>query len=105
MGYHGRTGKVFHVVNRAVGVLINKQVRHRIMTKRIYVRTEHLVKSKCRANFIKRVKENKEKAEQAKKSGKKVVLKRQPKAPKEGFMVVLDGGKKVTPLKIRAAVE
>merc|ERR1719228_626706 len=56
--YHGRTGKIFHVVKRAVGVLINKRVRHRIMTKRIYVRTEHIRKSKCRVNFIKRVKEN-----------------------------------------------
>merc|ERR1719411_2186802 len=69
--YHGRTGKVFHVVNRAVGVLVNKQVRHRIMTKRIYVRTEHIRKSKCRTNFIERVKTNREKAKEAKKSGKK----------------------------------
>merc|ERR1719281_1812003 len=62
--YHGRTGKVFHVVNRAVGVLINKQVRHRIMTKRIYVRREHIRKSKCRANFIKRVKANSQAAKE-----------------------------------------
>merc|ERR1719192_1078879 len=32
--YHGRTGKIFHVVKRAVGVLVNKRVRHRIMVKR-----------------------------------------------------------------------
>merc|ERR1719204_893203 len=87
--YHGRTGKVFHVVNRAVGVLVNKQVRHRIMTKRIYVRTEHLRKSKCRQNFIKRVKANQEQAKEA----------------KPGFMVELDEGKVAAPLKIRAAVE
>merc|ERR1719479_714665 len=80
--YHGRTGKGFHVVNRAVGVLVNKQVRHRIMTKRIYVRTEHIRKSKCRTNFIKRVKANRKLAEEAKKTGVKVQLKRQPKAPK-----------------------
>merc|ERR1719297_117194 len=67
--YHGRTGKVFHVVNRAVGVLINKRVRHRIMTKRIYVRTEHIRKSKCRENFIKRVKANQEQAKEAKTGG------------------------------------
>merc|ERR1719229_237467 len=103
--YHGRTGKVFHVVNRAVGVLINKQVRHRIMTKRIYVRTEHIQKSKCRTNFIKRVKHNKEAAKAAKKGGNKVSLKRKPREPKPGFMVELDEGKVATPLKIRAAVE
>merc|ERR1719447_1263906 len=56
--YHGRTGKIFHVVNRAVGVLINKRVRHRIMTKRIYVRTEHIRPSNCRKEFIARVKRN-----------------------------------------------
>merc|ERR1719204_958262 len=103
--YHGRTGKVFHVVNRAVGVLINKQVRHRIMTKRIYVRTEHLRKSKCRANFIERVKANMQAAKEAKKTGKKTPLKRKPKEPKPGFMVELEGDKIVKPLKIRAAVE
>merc|ERR1719461_2762208 len=103
--YHGRTGKVFHVVNRAVGVLVNKQVRHRIMTKRIYVRTEHIRKSKCRENFIKRVKANNAQAKEAKKSGKKVPLKRKPREPKPGFMVELDEGKIATPLKIRAAVE
>merc|ERR1712173_361252 len=86
--YHGRTGKVFHVVNRAVGVLVNKRVRHRIMTKRIYVRCEHIRPSKCRSNFVKRVKDNRANAEAAKKAGKMVCLKRKPKAPKPGFMVV-----------------
>merc|ERR1719350_2193301 len=57
--YHGRTGKIFHVVKRAVGVLINKRVRHRIMRKRIYVRTEHIRPSKCRDEFLARVKRNK----------------------------------------------
>merc|ERR1719245_856863 len=51
--YHGRTGKVFHVVNRAVGVLVNK-----------------------------RVKANQEQAKEAKKSGKKEQLKRKPREPK-----------------------
>merc|ERR1719492_90066 len=63
--YHGRTGKVFHVVNRAIGVLINKRVRHRIMTKRIYVRAEHIQMSKCRKNFIERVQTNMAAAKEA----------------------------------------
>merc|ERR1719250_358128 len=74
--YHGRTGKIFHVVNRAVGVLINKRVRHRIMTKRIYVRTDHVRPSKCRDEFVARVKRIKALTEEAKKTGIKVLLKR-----------------------------
>merc|ERR1712169_91864 len=46
--YHGRTGVVWSVTPRAVGVEINKQVGNRIMKKRIYVRIEHVQKSKCR---------------------------------------------------------
>merc|ERR1719433_125210 len=65
--YHGRTGRIFHVVNRAVGVLVNKRVRHRIMVKRIYVRFEHIQISKCRENFVERVKHNDALAVEAKK--------------------------------------
>merc|ERR1719189_1327571 len=74
--YHGRTGKVFHVVRRAVGVLINKRVRHRIMVKRVYVRTEHVRPSKCRDEFLARVKRNKQIADEHKKTGVYVTTKR-----------------------------
>merc|ERR1719494_1031740 len=103
--YHGRTGKIFHVVNRAVGILVNKRVRHRIMTKRIYVRTEHIRPSKCRDEFLERVKSNKKAAEDAKKTGIHVRLKRQPKGPVAGFLVELETGQEVKGLKIRPAVE
>ena len=103
--YHGRTGKIFHVVNRAVGVLINKRVRHRIMVKRIYVRTEHIRPSKCRTAFVERVKRNQMLAEEAKKTGTFVQLKRQPKGPQAGYLVELEPGQKVKGLKIRPAVE
>merc|ERR1719285_1408367 len=81
--YHGRTGKIFHVVKRSVGVLINKRVRHRIMTKRIYVRTEHIRPSKCRDEFVARVKKNKVAAEEAKKTGVRVQLKKNKVAAEE----------------------
>merc|ERR550534_330270 len=103
--YHGRTGKIFHVVKRAVGVLVNKRVRHRIMTKRIYVRTEHIRPSKCRDGFLARVKHNKKVAEEAKKTGAQVPLKRQPKGPVGGFLVELEPEQEVKGLKIRPAVE
>merc|ERR1719233_161659 len=103
--YHGRTGKIFHVVNRAVGVLINKRVRHRIMIKRIYVRTEHIRPSKCRTGFVERVKKNQKQAEEFKKTGVFIPLKRQPKGPQAGYLVHLEPGQKVKGLKIRPAVE
>ena len=40
--YHGKTGKVFDVNQHAIGVIINKQVRGRIIPKRIHVRIEHI---------------------------------------------------------------
>merc|ERR1719285_141094 len=103
--YHGRTGKVFHVVRRAVGVLVNKRVRHRIMVKRIYVRTEHVRPSKCRDDFIARVKRYNKLRAEAKKTGVWVRLKRQPKGPEPGFLLHLEPGQEVKALKIRPAVE
>ena len=56
--YHGRTGKVFNVNPRSIGVIVNKSVGNRIIAKRIHVRVEHIRKSKCREDFLKRVKAN-----------------------------------------------
>jgi large subunit ribosomal protein L21e len=56
--YHGKTGKVFDVTPHAVGVVINKPVRGRIERKKIRVRIEHVTKSRCREQFLDRVKKN-----------------------------------------------
>ena len=53
--YHGRTGTVFNVNPRAVGVIVNKQVRNRIIGKRLHIRIEHLRKSTCRTAFLDRI--------------------------------------------------
>ena len=50
--YHGRTGRVFDVTPNSIGVMVNKQVRNRIVEKRIHVRVEHLRISTCNANFL-----------------------------------------------------
>merc|ERR1711907_694483 len=47
----------------------------------------HVVPSKCREEFLNRVKTNDAKKIEAKKSGEKVVTKRQPRMPKAGFTV------------------
>merc|ERR1719473_1575274 len=67
--YHGRTGVVWNVTRRAIGVEINKQVNTRIVPKRIHVRIEHLRKSNCRNDFLKRVVTNEIAKKEAKASG------------------------------------
>ena len=43
--FHGKTGRVFNVSKHAVGVVVNKRVRGKILAKRISVRVEHIKKS------------------------------------------------------------
>ena len=50
--YHGKTGRVFNVTKRAVGVIVNKQLRGKIIPKRINVRIEHIHHSRCRDDFL-----------------------------------------------------
>jgi large subunit ribosomal protein L21e len=81
--YHGRTGVVFNVSRRAVGVRVNKQVNGRILNKRITVRVEHVKPSRCQVEIKRRVKENEALKAKARETGEKVGLKRRPAAPKE----------------------
>eukprot|EP00096_Caligus_rogercresseyi_P016281 TRINITY_DN887_c0_g1_i1.p2 TRINITY_DN887_c0_g1~~TRINITY_DN887_c0_g1_i1.p2 ORF type:complete len:162 (+),score=55.40 TRINITY_DN887_c0_g1_i1:46-531(+) len=86
--YHGKTGRVFNVSKHAVGVVVNKRVRGRILAKRIYVRIEHVNHSKCRTDFLKRVKLNEALKADAKKEGKPVPnRKREAKQPILGHFV------------------
>jgi len=86
--YHGKTGRVFNVTPHAVGIIVNKRVRTRIMPKRINVRVEHIRPSKCRLDFLRRVKENNLKRKEAKEKGVKIVLKRVPKGPRKAHTVL-----------------
>jgi len=56
--YHGKTGVVWNVTRRAVGVIINKEVNGKIMPKKLHIRIEHCRPSKCNTGFKNRVKEN-----------------------------------------------
>merc|ERR1711997_799394 len=95
--YHGRTGIVFNVTKSAVGVRVNKFVNGRILEKRIHVRIEHIRKSKCQKEIIERVKSNEAAKKKARETGEKVNLKRQPKAPKEGYFLAAPGDGTLTP--------
>lgn len=67
--YHGRTGRVFNVTKRSVGVRVNKVVGSRIIHKHINVRVEHVQPSKCRQDFLNRVKSNELKKKAARETG------------------------------------
>lgn len=85
--YHGKTGRVYNVTPHAVGVIVNKRVRGKILPKRINVRIEHVHHSKCREDFLRRVKENERLLKEAKAKGTWVNLKRQPAQPKPAHFV------------------
>lgn len=79
--YHGRTGTVFNVNPRAIGVIVNKQVRNRIIPKRIHVRIEHLRLSTCRSAFLDRIRANDKLKTESNKKGVRISTKRVVKQP------------------------
>jgi len=98
--YHGRTGRVFNVTRRGIGVEVNKVHRTQQLVKRIHVRVEHLKPSKSRIGHLDRVKNNEELKAAAKKSGKPcdaALLKRAPRGPRSGFTLDMS---KVTGTKV-----
>ncbi|KAF3341096.1 60S ribosomal L21-like protein [Carex littledalei] len=96
--YHGRTGIVWNVTKRAIGVEINKQVRNKILKKRIHVRVEHVMPSRCNEEFKLRKKKNDELKSAAKARGEIISTKRKPEGPKPGFMVEAHTLETVTPI-------
>ncbi|KAF0298709.1 60S ribosomal protein L21 [Amphibalanus amphitrite] len=85
--YHGKTGRVYNVTPHAVGVIVNKKVRGRYIEKRINLRIEHVKHSKCREDFLNRVKNNAKLRAEAKVNKTSVSLKRLPKPPREAHVV------------------
>lgn len=85
--YQGKTGIVYNVTKSSVGIIINKMVGNRYLEKRLSLRVEHVKHSKCRAEFLQRVKDNAAKRVEAKAKGVAVQLKRQPAQPREAHYV------------------
>ena len=86
--YHGKTGRVYNVTKRALGVEVNKRVGNRIQVKRIQVRIEHVRKSSSREAFKERVKANDVKKAEANKAGKRISTKRINAQPRTEHKVV-----------------
>jgi len=97
--YHGRTGIVFNVTKAAVGVRVNKMVNGRILEKRIHVRIEHIRKSKCQSEIIRRKKENEEAKKKARETGVRVSLLRSPGLPKPAYYLPSAGDGVVTTIQ------
>lgn len=103
--YHGRTGRVYNVARRALGVVVNKRVRNRIVPKRINIRVEHVRHSKCREDFLKRLKRNdalKRAYSQGGFKGEKPVTKRLPAQPREAELVRVNRHSKPRQLRPQA---
>ncbi|CAN3372749.1 hypothetical protein DIURU_004763 [Diutina rugosa] len=85
--YHGKTGVVYNVTKTSVGVICHKIVGNRYIEKRLNIRVEHVKHSKCRQEFLDRVKSNQAKKAAAKANGETVQLKRQPAKPRGAYVV------------------
>ena len=68
---YSRTGIIYNVSPRAVGILINKRVGNRYIQKRVNIRVEHIKHSQGRQVFLDRVKKNEKARIQAKEKGGK----------------------------------
>ena len=90
--YHGKTGRVFNVSKHAVGVIVNKRVRGRILAKRISIRVEHIKHSTCRLDFLNRVKANELLKKAAKEAGQEAPeCKRKAKEQLKAHVVTTEG--------------
>ena len=67
--YHGKTGRIWNVTPRAVGVFLNKKVGHRFVMKKLLIRSEHVQHSTSRDDFLARVKRNDAAKQAAKAAG------------------------------------
>ncbi|ELW65996.1 60S ribosomal protein L21 [Tupaia chinensis] len=81
--YHGKTGRIYNVTQHAAGIVVNKQVKGKILAKRIHVGIEHIKHSKSRDSFLKHVKENDQKKEEAKEKCTWVPLTRRRAPPRK----------------------
>jgi large subunit ribosomal protein L21e len=104
--YHGRTGIIYNVTPSAVGVIVYKVVGNRYMEKRVNVRTEHIKHSKCRQEFLARVKTNHAARVAAREKGERVNLKRIPAQPREARAVSTsqNAPHTITPLRYETTI-
>ena len=84
--YPGKTGRVFNVNPVSIGVIMNKQVRTRIIEKRIHFKVEHIKRSSCQKKFKDHVKALE--AQKRIKNDASKKTKRMPAQPKPQMLIV-----------------
>ncbi|ELW61421.1 60S ribosomal protein L21 [Tupaia chinensis] len=72
-----KTGRVYEVTQHAVGTVVGKRGKRKILGRRMNERIEHVDHPKSRDSFLKRVKENDRNKKEATEKGTWVQLKRQ----------------------------
>lgn len=96
--YQGRTGVIYNVSKSAVGIIVYKVVGNRYIEKRVNIKVEHVQHSKCRDDFLRRVKENAAKKREAKENGTQVNVKRLPAQPREARTIAVSNDNAVETL-------
>merc|ERR1712070_44479 len=102
--YYGKTGKIWNITKRSVGVELFKKVSNRMRTKKIHVRIEHVRHSRCSLDHKQRVKENEIQKQFFNKgltTKKKIIwklLKREPVGPKCGYLLKKSHCTRIQPL-------
>jgi len=99
--YHGKTGLVWSVTPRALGVLLNKPVGNKLVRKKIYVRIEHCRHSKSAAMFEARKKRIAAERIALKKSNTPVprdYFKNKPEGPRKACMIKRPFVETITPV-------
>jgi len=99
--YHGRTGIVYNVTPAAIGVIVYKVVGNRYMQKRVNLRVEHVRHSKCRQEFLDRVKANHDAHVAAREKGERVDLRRKPVTPRGSHTVSIENNAPQTMRPVR----
>lgn len=97
--YHGKTGKVYNVNRRAVGVILYRCVGYKFIERHINVRVEHLTLSRSGEDARNRYNAHTKKLAECKAGGTKcVVEKRQPVGARGAIEVSL---KNNTPIEVK----
>lgn len=104
--YHGKTGVVYNVTKSALGVIVYKKVGNRYLEKRVNIRLEHIQHSKCREEFVRRVKDNAARRKAATAGGEHVNLKRMAVHPRAARTITSEGNlpQTITPIAYETTI-
>ncbi|ORD96774.1 RL212 [Hepatospora eriocheir] len=86
--YHGKTGRVFKVDKRAVGVEFFRQVGGKKIRRLVNARVEHLTLSECNSETKRLRQEHNARVIESRKTGEPIkVIKRQPTGPRCQYLL------------------